>query len=280
MNALMTNCERIMDDVVQALLLIPEGTRCDDSEVMDVINKFKKVLSTFDKIFSMARKKSGLFEEEDKVRLDLYVKEGMRLWREMDLSMEAPKVHAIQDHLCDQLMQFKGIGDLSEDFVEQAHQDGIRDNRRTNSLKDRAVVAAIHSKWEHKRKLPSVLMKSEAVGRRSVRTRRTLNDDGITINMPISEKDEKKKALSEQKEILRTIAMESIRSTVGSFFQTGRQKNLIAASSRMQEAPRFIINMGRVLLAKITVRKMKKPIEKINKGVRIFLAKIRRNRIR
>jgi len=38
--------------------------------------------------------------------------------------------------------------------------------------------------------------------------------------------------------------------------------------------------MGRVLLAKITVRKMKKPIEKINKGVRIFLAKIRRNRIR
>jgi hypothetical protein len=67
---------------------------------------------------------------------------------------------------------------------------------------------------------------------------------------------------------------------VGSFFQTGRQKNLIAASSRMQEEPRLIINMGRVLLAKITVRKMKKPIEKINKGVRIFLAKIRRNRIR
>jgi hypothetical protein len=104
MNVLMTSCERIMDDVVRALLLIPEETRCVDAEVMDVIHKFKKALSAFNKIFSMARKKSGLFEEEDKVILNLYVKEDMRLWREMDLSMEAPKVHAIQDHLCDQLM--------------------------------------------------------------------------------------------------------------------------------------------------------------------------------
>ncbi len=68
--------------------------------------------------------------------------------------------------------------------------------------KDRAVVAAIHSKWEHKRKLPSVLTKSEAVGRRPVRTRQTSNDAGEIIVMPISEKDEKKKTLGEQKEIL------------------------------------------------------------------------------
>ena len=107
-----------------------------------------------------------------------------------------------------------------------------------------------------------------------------MNDDGITVNIPISEKDEKKKTLSEQKEILQTIAMKSIRSTVGSFFQTGHQKNLIAASSRMQEAPILIFNMGRVLLAKITVREMKMPIEKINKGVRMLLAKIRQNRNR
>jgi len=98
----------------------------------------------------IAHKKSGFFQEEDKVVIQSYSTVGMRLWREMDLSMEAPKVHAFQDHLCDQLMQLKGIGDLSEDFVEQAHQEGIRDNRRRNSLKDRAVVVAIHSKWEHK----------------------------------------------------------------------------------------------------------------------------------
>jgi predicted membrane-bound mannosyltransferase len=91
---------------------------------------------------------------------------------------------------------------LSEDFVEQAHQDGIWDNSRTNLQKDRAVVAAIHSKWEYKRKLPSVLMKSEAVGRRSVRTMKTSNDADEMIVMPISEKDKKKKILGEQKEIL------------------------------------------------------------------------------
>jgi hypothetical protein len=76
------------------------------------------------------------------------------------------------------------------------------------------------------------------------------------------------------------MAIESIRSAVGPFFQTGCQKNLIGASSRLQEAPRLDIKMGRVLLAKITVREMKMPIEKINKGVRMLLAKIRQNRNR
>ncbi len=40
------------------------------------------------------------------------------------------KVHAIEDHLCDQILQFGGIGDLGEDFMEQSHQDGIKDQKR------------------------------------------------------------------------------------------------------------------------------------------------------
>jgi hypothetical protein len=49
----------------------------------------------------------------------------MKLWRYLELSVEAPKPHAIEDHLCDQMLKFNGIGDLGEDWVEQAHQDGI-----------------------------------------------------------------------------------------------------------------------------------------------------------
>jgi hypothetical protein len=58
-------------------------------------------------------------------------------------------VYAIEVHLFYQLLWFQGIGDLTEYFVEQAHQDGIND-RRTKTNKDRVVVAVIQSNWEHK----------------------------------------------------------------------------------------------------------------------------------
>jgi hypothetical protein len=150
MNVFMSKPEGIMNDVMEAILTIPEEARCNDAEVLDVTSRFKSILSTFDKIFSMARRKSGFFSTEDNLTLQTYVRQGMKLWREMDLSMEAPKVHAIQDHLCDQMLKFGGIGDLMEDFVEQSHQDGIRDDRRTRTLKNKAVVAVLHSNWEHK----------------------------------------------------------------------------------------------------------------------------------
>jgi hypothetical protein len=35
--------------------------------------------------------------------LQSYVTDGMRLWREMERSTEAPKPHAIEDHLVDQV---------------------------------------------------------------------------------------------------------------------------------------------------------------------------------
>ena len=38
------------------------------------------------------------------------------------------EAHAMEDHLLDQIIEFKGIGDFGdfgEDFVEQSHQDGI-----------------------------------------------------------------------------------------------------------------------------------------------------------
>jgi hypothetical protein len=142
----------------------------------------------------------------------------MKFWREMELSMEAPKVHAVQDHLCDQLIQYQGIGDLMEDFVEQAHQDGILDDRRTRSIKDKTVVAAIHSHWEHKQKIPTVTMISEEVTRCSVRTRCSTAEDGEAIVIPISQKDEKGRIEGEQKDTVRAMALETIRGNLRPFF--------------------------------------------------------------
>jgi hypothetical protein len=60
------------------------------------------------------------------------------------LSVEAPKPHELENHLCDQMLRLNGIDDLGEDWVEQPHQDGIRDERRSRSIKDRGAAAILH----------------------------------------------------------------------------------------------------------------------------------------
>jgi hypothetical protein len=91
----------------------------------------------------------------------------MTLRRALDLSTTTPKPHAIEDHLCDQLKRFKGIGDFTEDFVEQSHQEGIRDEQRLCTLKDKNHAASTVSKWEFKCKLPSVQAKIAEMNQQS-----------------------------------------------------------------------------------------------------------------
>ena len=106
----------------------------------------------------MARRPSGFVNDADIRQLQDFVAEGMRLWRALKLSMEAPKPHAVEDHLCDQIIRLKGIGDLNEDWVSHAHQDEIRDKIRSSSQKEQAFIARRHCRWEQKQKLPAVQM--------------------------------------------------------------------------------------------------------------------------
>jgi hypothetical protein len=46
------------------------------------------------------------------------------------------------------MIRFGGIGDFAEDFIEQAHQWGESEERRTHGLRDRSKAANAHSKWE------------------------------------------------------------------------------------------------------------------------------------
>jgi hypothetical protein len=48
MSSLMTQSKIIMDGVMGAILTIPQSTRCDDREVMEVASRFKEVLTVFD----------------------------------------------------------------------------------------------------------------------------------------------------------------------------------------------------------------------------------------
>ena len=58
------------------------------------------------------------------------------------------KIHGIEDHLVDQMRQFNGIVCFLEDFVEQAHQFGMKDEKRTANMPDRSRKYNSHSLLE------------------------------------------------------------------------------------------------------------------------------------
>jgi hypothetical protein len=60
------------------------------------------------------------------------------------------KVHAIEDHLVEQILRLKGIGDLSEDFIEKSHQDGTIDHSRTKNSHTNEDNVKQHPRREHK----------------------------------------------------------------------------------------------------------------------------------
>jgi hypothetical protein len=47
-----------------------------------------------------------------------------------------------------QLQLYKGFLELREDWVERLHQIGLKDNKRSQGLRDREKKFAAHSKWE------------------------------------------------------------------------------------------------------------------------------------
>jgi hypothetical protein len=54
---------------------------------------------------------------------------------------------------------FNGIGDLAEDFIEQAHQYGIQDHLRSRNSKLNEKRAFLHVNWEQVHNHPAVQIK-------------------------------------------------------------------------------------------------------------------------
>ena len=50
-------------------------------------------------------------------------------WRDLRLSTDMLKIHGIEDDLVNQMRLFTGIGCFIEDFIEQAHQSGMKDKK-------------------------------------------------------------------------------------------------------------------------------------------------------
>jgi hypothetical protein len=94
-------------------------------------------------------------------------------------------------------VRLRGIGEFTEDFVEQAHQFGFRDEGRTRGLKDHAAKARSHSNWEHRALNPAVQQKHQEVA--SVTSRkRNRGANGMTAS---EERKETKKSIKNDSRI-------------------------------------------------------------------------------
>jgi hypothetical protein len=174
-----------------------------------------------------------MFDPEQIEHLKKSVQTAVGLWRGMDQSI-SPKVHAIEDHLVEQIVRLKGIGDLGEDFIEQSHQDGIIEEFRSKSAKSREIAAIQQCRREHKRLNPDVTGKIVEMNKCSKRTRKHVdNETGAVIRLEISMKQDKKKKSQELKDQIRTAALEETAKTNGAFLKSGLQCNLDDAKLKL-----------------------------------------------
>ena len=106
-----------------------------------------KALLLFDGFLSLLRTEHKDLTPQHITRAREYATKAVAVWRILELSV-TPKCHASEDHACDQLESLKGIADFCEDWVEQLHQLGLKNNRRTKTIRNRDRKYKLYTRWE------------------------------------------------------------------------------------------------------------------------------------
>jgi hypothetical protein len=165
-----------------------EQGRCSDDEISDMIRRYSELCTLFDYLFSMARTPNGELTNEILEETKRCLRVTMLKWRDLRLSMNMPKIHGLEDHLIATMERWNGIGDFLEDFIEQAHQFGMREEKRTANMRDRVRAANSHSKWEWADKMSSdVRIAKEEVKQKTSRKRKA------EVELPLREQRELEK---------------------------------------------------------------------------------------
>ena len=101
------------------------------------------------------------------------------MWRWLKLSMKGTKFRAVENHLEEQMYNMNGIGDYTEDFVEQAHQGGVQDEYRTKGL-SRWKAFNLHCNWERMRLKVGVIEAKERVKESNTQKRKSRRENEET----------------------------------------------------------------------------------------------------
>ena len=117
-------------------------------EVNDIIERYIEICTLFDTSFSLSRTICGEITGEIIVKLGIIIQKVMLCWRNLRFSSKMSKIHGIEDHLLDQIIKYNRIGCFIEDFIEQAHQYGMLEERKSANMRDREKTTHDHSKME------------------------------------------------------------------------------------------------------------------------------------
>ena len=132
----------------KVLLEVPENERlAKNDEVNKMVDMYRDLGFLMDGVFATARIKNGELTEDDIDFMRRLTNATAKMWRNLRLSFEKPKIHGVEVHILQQMVLWNGIGCFVEDFVEKAHQDGVRDEVRTKGL-SRIMAYNSHSNWE------------------------------------------------------------------------------------------------------------------------------------
>ena len=158
------NAEKIFQDLKQCLLEAIEGDAQGDAthqasadEICTMCDKCAELYILFDGLFALSRTPSFKFTPEIDNQMVKYIRVCMKAWRCMGFTMGMPKIHAIEDHLLEEMRYWMGIGCFCEDFIEQAHQFGNIAEKRTHGMRDFVKKFVSQSRNEKIQQLPDVI---------------------------------------------------------------------------------------------------------------------------
>jgi hypothetical protein len=106
-----------------------------------------KCLLLFDGFLSVLRTEHEDLNPELIAKAREHATKALALWRMLKLSV-TPKCHGSEHHAADQLEFPQGLADFCEDWVQQLHQLGSKNNQRTKGVRNRDRKCGLHTKSE------------------------------------------------------------------------------------------------------------------------------------
>ena len=150
-------------------------------ELTNKLNLFTTLFEVLDVVLSLLRKPDPTECEIKELEFMIGVLE--TLWRQAGISVTV-KAHILFKHIVDQVKQFGGIADKVEDFVEKAHQQGMKmddlTKRMESSFRNRQETQ-LNRLWAASD--PAVQAMRQRVTERSRRTKRkSIETQNTTTN--------------------------------------------------------------------------------------------------
>ncbi len=205
--ALMANAGEIFDGLESYLTFVMDMQELPDAlqeQVTARTRVYKNCLQNFDGVFSLIRSKPdsnscnveySLDNRKQKVKSFLVA--ALKCWRALKMSV-TPKLHLLEDHLVDAMDMYGHLDNYDEEFVERAHQKGLKYNRMIKgSMRDAGRQYTYLARWEHARskfQYEQIRVKVEECRKRKIID----SDDTTTMQQ---KKKQKKKERDDAREL-------------------------------------------------------------------------------